>query len=182
MKVADSNRNKLLLLALLFALVPSCTPRPLLLMRAARKGQIATVRALLDGGTDVNAKDEFGQTALMTAVANNHVEVVQLLLNRGAEVNARNNNGETPLILAAREGNLLTVQGLLNKGADVKAADVAGDTPLMYAARSGKAATVKILLDEGRADVSGRQGQMALKYAKDYPDIVQMLKDAGAEP
>ena len=42
------------------------------LMRAALEGDTATVRALLAGGADVNAKDNEGRTALMFAVTNMH--------------------------------------------------------------------------------------------------------------
>ena len=37
------------------------------LISAAERGDIASVRRLLDGGTDVNATDQYGKTALHRA-------------------------------------------------------------------------------------------------------------------
>lgn len=167
-------------LALLIVLA-ACTPKRILLQRAARKGDDVTVRTLLDGGADVNEKDEFGRTALITAASSNSIETVLLLLSHGADVNARDNNGETALIISARQGHHLVVRTLLEKGADVNAADKVGGSPVVYAAQFGHAVTLKVLLDEGHADVQGKSGQLALKYAKSHPDILQMLKSAGAK-
>ena len=49
------------------------------LLNAAREGNIAIVKALLDKGIDVNEKDREGKTALMLATGNGHTEVVELL-------------------------------------------------------------------------------------------------------
>jgi ankyrin repeat protein len=54
------------------------------LMVAASHGNMDTVRALLDAGADVNAKDFTGWTALHAAAFNGDPEIVQLLLEHGA--------------------------------------------------------------------------------------------------
>ena len=62
-------------------------------MAAARAGNAAAVRLLLDRGADPNAREEsLGETALMWAAAENHPEAVKLLVARGADVNARSND------------------------------------------------------------------------------------------
>ena len=43
------------------------------------------VKLLLDAGTDVNAKDESGSTALMEATSRGHTDIVQLLKQYGAK-------------------------------------------------------------------------------------------------
>jgi uncharacterized protein len=65
------------------------------LMLAAFRGDIVTVRALLMGGADVNARDKDGDTALMFAAYRGHTEIVSLLLDYGANVYARARNGWT---------------------------------------------------------------------------------------
>jgi hypothetical protein len=50
---------------------------------AAKAGDLATVRALLDSGIDVNAKSSDGWTALDHAVNNGHTLVARLLQERG---------------------------------------------------------------------------------------------------
>ena len=60
------------------------------LMTAARTGNAAAVRVLLDHGAEVDAREtQLGETALMWAASENHAEVVSLLVSRGADVNAR---------------------------------------------------------------------------------------------
>ena len=55
------------------------------LIRAAGRGHIDTVKALLEAGADLNAKDKEGKTALMYAKEKNHTEIVHLLKKAGAK-------------------------------------------------------------------------------------------------
>ena len=53
-------------------------------------------RKTLDEGADVNALDEYGQTALRLAAEScNQKDVIKALLERGAEVSIRDINGLT---------------------------------------------------------------------------------------
>ena len=56
------------------------------LSAAARKGDAAAVRKLLDEGVDVNTKFRYNRTALSFAADRGHVDVVKLLLERGADI------------------------------------------------------------------------------------------------
>ena len=59
------------------------------LMVAAQSGNVATVRALLDSGVDVNAVESVrGLNALMFAAAANRHEAIELLAAKGADVKA----------------------------------------------------------------------------------------------
>jgi len=53
---------------------------------AARKGDAAAVKKLLDEGVDVNTKFRYDRTALSFAADRGHVDVVKVLLERGADV------------------------------------------------------------------------------------------------
>jgi hypothetical protein len=89
----------------------------------AAKGNISGMQALLSAGTDVNAKDLSGVTALMEAVHAGKVEAVKFLISQGADVNAtadRDGVQITPLSVASeniefvnmwtsQEGALLTL-------------------------------------------------------------------------
>ena len=59
------------------------------LYEAARKGDVAEVKAVLDKGADVNAKFRYGATALFKAAERGYTEVVKLLIERGADVNVK---------------------------------------------------------------------------------------------
>ena len=57
------------------------------LWSAARDGDVARVKAALTRGTQVNAKNDAGATALFLAAERGHVAVVELLAGRGADLN-----------------------------------------------------------------------------------------------
>ncbi len=69
-------------------------------MMATNKGQIETVKLLIDRGADVNAKQDIGLTALMIAVIKKGHEIVRLLIDSGVDVNAKDNSGKTALLIA----------------------------------------------------------------------------------
>jgi ankyrin repeat protein len=71
------------------------------LSEAARKGDAAAVKTLLDAGVDVNTKFRYNRTALSFAADRGHAEVVKVLLARGADVNIKDTfYGGTALGLA----------------------------------------------------------------------------------
>ena len=152
------------------------------LMYAAAYGSVDAVKALIDAGADVNAKNAFDATALMWAV--NDIEKVRLLLAKGADVNAKSKMGRSPLLMAASDDRgapvvkLLLAKGaqvdardsiettaliqaanreiaqlLIAKDASVNAKNKGGFTPLMSAAGLGDTEWVKMLLAKG-ADVN----------------------------
>jgi ankyrin repeat protein len=71
------------------------------LQDAARKGDAAAVKKLLDEGVDVNTKFRYGATAIFYACDHAHVEVVKVLLDKGADLTMKDTfYGFTPLMLA----------------------------------------------------------------------------------
>jgi uncharacterized protein len=120
--------------------------------------RLETVRILMEKGAEVNARGEYGGTALMTAALWGRSEVVAFLLDNGAEINARDKEGKTALMEAVEsnmDGAAKTVQTLLDKGAEVDAKDQQGSTALMQATGSGKQEKVKMLLAKG-ADINAK--------------------------
>lgn len=87
------------------------------LHKAAWRGDIDTVKVLLDKGVDVNERYDFRRTALMNAAWNSQEAVVQLLLDRGADVNAMDRYGDTALKIARKRGHTALVDLLMNRGA-----------------------------------------------------------------
>lgn len=67
------------------------------LIAAATFGQVDTAKLLIEGGADLEAKNNEGSTALHTAAFLCRVEIVRALLAKGADRNARNNAGSTAL-------------------------------------------------------------------------------------
>ena len=102
---------------------------------AARAGDIAAVRRLLERGANVNARDEYRRTPLHHAAFSGNTEVAALLIQKGANVNARDEYQETPLHHAAYWGKTEVAALLIQKGAKVNARDENQETPLHWAAR-----------------------------------------------
>jgi ankyrin repeat protein len=87
-----------------------------------KHGYAEVVKALLDKGAAVDAKNNFGNSALLIASGNGQADVVKLLLDKGAAVNLGNNQNVTPLLMAAQTGDVEVVTLLLAKGANPSAA------------------------------------------------------------
>jgi ankyrin repeat protein len=76
------------------------------LMDAAGAGGLKAVEALLAGGAEVDAQDNFGGTALVYAAREGHTDVIRMLIAHGADVNARSSSG-TGVHIATDNGHLL---------------------------------------------------------------------------
>ena len=112
---------------------------------AAGKGDTAAVKALVEAGMDVEAKDHHGWTALHIAAMEGHPAVVKVLLEAGANVNAQDNTDGTALLNAAMIGHYAIIKTLLEAGANIEAKDNHGWTALSLAAMRGDTAIVKLL-------------------------------------
>src|SRR5919197_4394201 len=77
----------------------------LALVEAARDGNRAAVRALLQKGVNVNVAAADGTTALHWASYADDLELADMLIRAGARVNAANDLGATPLWTASLNGS-----------------------------------------------------------------------------
>ena len=152
-------------------------------------GDASSLRAVLSAGVDVNAKDEYGYTALHAAAEADWREDndgrMLILLENGADLRARAYDEQrTPLMLAAAEGFASQLQRLVEWGAEVDAQDSMGLTPLMLAVDQSLEPEKKVnaLLEAG-ADVSFRdhQGMSALDLAQQYHDVLRKIGSPTSE-
>ncbi len=155
------------------------------LIEAARRGDIAAARELIQKGADVNATDSFGTTSLMYAAGGTSVELVRLLLDAKADIGMQESYaGRTALFLARLPQ---TVRLLIDRGADVNAVDRYGSTALFRAAEmqanflEDGLEIMRILLVNG-ADVNARNthGETALMYVATV-EAARVLIAGGAD-
>lgn len=119
------------------------------LWAAVRNSDPKAIRAALDQGADVNARNEIGVTALWIAASKGKLDVIDLLLECGADVNARDGIWyQTPLSMSLGGfgglGNVDAVKRFLKAGAK----DV--DAAVMVAAARANVTLLQLVLDTGK--------------------------------
>lgn len=120
------------------------------LERAAVAGDVPAVEACLSAGVDVNARDRYGQTALMLAAHRGHLDVVKALLHHGADMNVTAKYGLSALMLAIVAGHEAIASELARAKADrtlrgTGAPGFAGKTAYDLAEARGMTALCKLL-------------------------------------
>jgi ankyrin repeat protein len=103
--------------------------------------------ALMEAGADVNARDTFGETALVWSALKGDVKRVQALLAAKADINFKDKFGRSILMFAVAGDNADCVSALIAAGADVKAKDNKGFMARSYA----KSDAVRALLSGEQA-------------------------------
>ena len=165
------------LVALFVVLAAACAPAPsptggvdpaAALREAAGRGDTDAVRALLDQGAPVDARDDRGATALVRAAYGNQVDTAALLVQAGADVDLQDDTRQSAYLIATSEvgddPRLLDLT--LGAGADIDAKDSYNGTGLIRAAERANVKIVERLLQAGiDRDHVNRLGYTALHEA-----------------
>ncbi len=158
------------------------------LIEAVAQNDLGTVREMVKAGTNINAQDTRGRTALLAAVEGHHLESAKVLLEAGAEVNIQDDKMDSPLLLAGAEGTVDIMKLILQAKPDFTLHNRFGGTSLVPAAERGHVEMVKLLVNtEIDIDDVNHLGWTALLEAivlsnggPSHQQIVQILVDAGA--
>ena len=129
-------------------------PRPLILWAAARS-RTALIKLAVTRGAELNAKDEYGRTALMHCINSRNIDAVALLINSGADINLCDNSGAGALIYAVNNWFYDIARLLLEAGADYTIKDNRQKTAMDYAVDKNYNTIIEMLIDAG-ADVNAR--------------------------
>ncbi len=174
------------------------------LVWAVNTGREATVKALIDGGADVN-QTTYSGTPLQVAAALGHLEIARMLIHAGADLEAKGVRG-TPLNMAitgnhsalallllqhhaqpvglesaASLGQLEVVTELLNRGAALEERSRDHETtPLLAACQSGQSAVVERLLEAG-ANPHARDARGSDACHLATPEVKDLLAARGIQ-
>jgi ankyrin repeat protein len=153
-------------------------------MYAARQDAKEAVRALAQGGADLNAQDADGATALQFAIINQHYDLAALLLEKGANPNVADNTGMTSVYAAV---DMNTFRSDIGRPPRRLQDQLGALDVLRLALKHGgnpNAQLRKAIIGRhhGFGDASLGEGATALmRAAKDSDlDSMQVLLDAGA--
>jgi ankyrin repeat protein len=159
------------------------------LVEAARRGDVAAVRTLLQGGANPSAAQGDGLTALHVAAEVGNLEIARMLIAGRADIEAKSRlGGYTPLHLAAGNAHTEVVRALLQARANPRAVTTTGGvTPLHLAAKALNGELAVRALVEAGAPVNALErtsGQTPLMCAAGYgrAAAVRELLRAGADP
>lgn len=86
---------------------------------AVHRGSVDELQHLLNSGSDIDARDGHGQTALMLAAAKGSGPLVGWLIERGAALDHTAKYGLSALMLAVVRGHVDVVRRLTDAGASV---------------------------------------------------------------
>jgi ankyrin repeat protein len=162
------------------------------LLTAASRDNAAGVKAALDAGAAIDARDKQQQTALLLAVQGGNIELARDLIGRGADINALAANQDTPWLLAGALGRTEMLAAMLDTGkVDYAKRNRYGGNALIPACERGHVDTVRLLLERSKIDVNhvNNLGWTALLEAVILSDggprhieIVRLLLAASADP
>ncbi len=154
---------------------------------AAERRNLEAVRALLRGGSDPNAAQADGMTALHWAASHDDVEMATALLYAGAAVHATTRlGGYAPLHLASRAGHAKVAALLLDAGADPNLFTTTGATAMHFAAEADAASVVEALAARGgdvnAPDEFAARTPLMFAAVRGADAAVRALLAAGADP
>jgi len=155
-------------------------------VQAAYDGDLNTVKELM---TELNGKNEAGDTALHAAAANGHIDIVSELLEQKSslEMDTKDSNEATALMLAAAGGHFEIVYKLYKAGFDTDLIDRLGWAALHHAAAGGHSLVVSYLMEKSKKGLifqNDSAGCAPLWLAADSgdPETVRLLLLQGTDP
>ncbi|KAF2397771.1 hypothetical protein EJ06DRAFT_523687 [Trichodelitschia bisporula] len=116
---------------------------------AAFSGRINILNLLLENGGNIDAKDEWQQTALIWATILEFDKMASFLIKAGADIHVIDKDGRNSLSYAVASDREQLVALFLNHGVDADIPDIHCETPLFHAVQHRSYKSVIRLLEHG---------------------------------
>lgn len=145
------------------------------LFAAARKGDLNTVKALIEKGAPVEAKTPYGQTPLYLAAMSGHEAVVRYLLDKGAKTDIRDTFYHASMLDFVMQRNHYGVAKMLIAKGNTKV-----DDDLKTVVDSGRADLVQAVLDKGKPTQATLDVAYEGALGEKKTEVAELLKKAGA--
>ncbi|KAJ8358548.1 hypothetical protein SKAU_G00150730 [Synaphobranchus kaupii] len=150
---------------------------------AAFAKNVVGLQLVLSQGSEVNAVDHAGRSALMVAADRGQTAAVDILLHRAkADLTLLDVNNNTALHLACNKGHEMCALLILGQIQDLSLINATNSTlqmPLHMAARNGLATVVQVLLSRGATvlavDEKGHTPALACAPNQDVADCLALI-------
>lgn len=159
------------------------------IIELVNSNDIEALKKALKNGANVNTQDKNKRNLLLLATIHKHEAIAKLLVEKGADVNAQADNYDSAFLYAGASGQTELVRLFLVRGARFDLFNRYNGSALIPACERGHVETVRLLVNTKGYPVDhvNRLGWTALSEAvilgdgtKKYQEIVQILKDGGA--
>lgn len=146
------------------------------LLDAARRGDLPGVKAALDSGVDVNAKTDYGVTALTYASEKGYTDIAKVLIDRGADVDAQDYFFSSRAInWAARNDHADIVKLLLAHGATLP------QEMLKVVISRDQMDLARAIIQSGKVEAVWLKRAMESAELSGNDKLMRMLEDAGVQ-
>lgn len=146
---------------------------------------IAMIKALVEKGVDLLARDTLNQTPLYYASRDGKTKLIQVLVEQGMNINNVDIYGQNPIYYAVNLGHLDACKLLKAYGSNHDLVDENGQTPIYYAIKSNREDVLRYLLEIG-CDLSlvDNRGYSPINFAMRHNrgHFKEMLLKYGAPP
>jgi hypothetical protein len=144
------------------------------LLTAARKGDLASVKALCEKGAGIETKTPYGQTPLYLAAMNGHEDVVRFLIEKGASTDLKDSFYKASILGFTLERKYFGVAKMLiaNGGNP--------DEQLSEVVEAENADLVQTVLAKGKVSQAALDKSYETAIDQKLAGIADLLKKAGA--
>ncbi len=145
------------------------------LLAAARKGDLETVKTLIDKGAPLEAKTSYGQTPLYLAAMNGHEAVVRFLLDKGASTDVNDTFYKASMLGFVLQRKHYGVAKMLIAKSHGKA-----DDELKEVAGTGQADLVEAVIQKGPPSQKAVDEAYEQALEDKRTEVADALKKSGA--